>query len=276
MRSVAAALAAAVALAAPGLATAQDAGAAGQLRALCTDRPTKSTAPCTVDPGHFQIESDLVNVTVDHSGGGSVTTWLATDPTLKYGLTPTLDVEAGIVPLAIVVTRDPVTGARTTRTGIGDLFLKAKWNLLGDDGGDVSLALNPFIKAPTATGGVGNGDLEAGLIAPVSINLPLKVQLTIDPEVDLLRNAANPGHHVNTSGLLGFSRPVSKAVTASAELWSDVNLDPLGTVTQASVDLGLAWIPSRRPNLQFDGGVNLGINHATPGVQAYVGISRRF
>ena len=30
------------------------------LRALCTDRPTKSASPCTVDAGHFQIESDLV------------------------------------------------------------------------------------------------------------------------------------------------------------------------------------------------------------------------
>jgi hypothetical protein len=30
------------------------------------------------------------------------------------------------------------------------------------------------------------------------------------------------------------------------------------------------------PTLQLDGGVNLGLKRATPGVQAYAGISHRF
>jgi hypothetical protein len=32
----------------------------------------------------------------------------------------------------------------------------------------------------------------------------------------------------------------------------------------------------KSPTLQLDGGVNLGLNRATPGVQAYVGVSHRF
>ncbi len=52
------------------------------LRPLCTDRPTKSTSPCTVDAGHFQLESDLFNVTVDNEGPLTTTTWLVTNPTL--------------------------------------------------------------------------------------------------------------------------------------------------------------------------------------------------
>ena len=47
-------------------------------------------------------------------------------------------------------------------------------------------------------------------------------------------------------------------------------------LTTLKPDLGAAWIPSSQPNLQLDGGVNLGLNSRTPGVQAYVGISRRF
>src|SRR5579864_4712025 len=79
------------------------------LRPLCTDRPTKSTAPCTVDAGHVQIESDLFNFTVDHSGGGDVKTWLFTNPTIKYGLTANLDAEINMVPYAVVTSRDPAT-----------------------------------------------------------------------------------------------------------------------------------------------------------------------
>ena len=70
---------------------------------------------------------------------------------------------------------------------------------------------------------------------------------------------------VGTSGLDG-----------SSEVWSDVNFDPGGTVTQASFDLGAAWIPAAHPNFQLDGGVNLGLNNQTPAAQAYVGISLRF
>ena len=40
-----------------------------QLRPFCTDRPTKSDGACTVDAGHFQIESDLFNATPQRSQG---------------------------------------------------------------------------------------------------------------------------------------------------------------------------------------------------------------
>src|SRR6202789_353616 len=53
------------------------------LRSLCTDRPTKSTGPCTVDAGHWQVESDVFNLTYDTSGGADTTTVLYTNPTLK-------------------------------------------------------------------------------------------------------------------------------------------------------------------------------------------------
>jgi Putative MetA-pathway of phenol degradation len=246
------------------------------LRSLCTDRPTKSTSPCTVDAGHFQFESDLFNVTVDRSGGATTTTWLATNPTLKLGLANTLDVELNIVPVEIVTVRDHLTGQETRQSGVGDLFARLKWSLLGDDGGAVGFALVPYIKAPTAPTGIGNGAVEEGLIAPLSVNLPMSFQLVVDPEIDILKNAGDSGRHINTSGLISLGRPVTKEITLSAELWSDVNFDPLGRTTQYSADFGAAWIPAKHQNFQLDGGVNLGLDHQTPGVQGYIGVSRRF
>src|SRR5580692_7079732 len=43
-----------------------------QMRSFSTDRPTKSNVPYTVDAGHFQYETDLVNFT--HQVTGSVHT----------------------------------------------------------------------------------------------------------------------------------------------------------------------------------------------------------
>jgi hypothetical protein len=246
------------------------------LRSFCTDRPTKSTGPCTVEAGHWQVESDLFNLTLDRSDGLDTTTWLVTNPTLKLGLTNTVDFELNIAPYEIVTVRDRATGAEGRTTGVGDLIARLKWNLLGDDGGAVAFALNPFVKFPTASHGLGNGAVEGGLIAPLNINLPASWSLTIDPEVDVLENNAGDGRHANLSGLLSFSRPVSKQVTLSAEIWSDVNFDPMATRTQYSADLGAAWIPKSQPNLQLDCGVNFGLNRQTPGAQVYAGISHRF
>ncbi len=287
--------AATMALLAPAVARAQDAPApapapppdksgfslfdvtpTADLRSFCTDRPTKSTSPCTVDAGHWQIESDLVNVTIDRSGGLDTTTWLVTNPTLKVGLTNTLEAELNIAPYEIVTVRDRASGVSTRMTGVGDLFAKLEWNLIGDDGGAVAFALSPFVKIPTASHGLGNGAVEAGMIAPINVNLPANWSLTIDPEVDLLENAAGDGRHANVSGLLSLSRPVSKQVTLSAEIWSDIDFDPVGRRTQYSSDFGAAWIPRAQPNLQFDCGVNFGLNRETPPAQIYLGVSRRF
>ena len=97
------------------------------LRSLCTDRPTKSTAPCTVDAGHWQVETDVYNFTAQTTGGVTTTTQLFTNPTLKLGLTNTLDVEVNIAPYEEVThPRRGRPAPRRTAGGVGDLFLKAK------------------------------------------------------------------------------------------------------------------------------------------------------
>jgi hypothetical protein len=246
------------------------------LRSLCTDRPTKSTSPCTVDAGHWQIESDVYNYTQQTDTGVTTTTEFFTDPTVKLGVTNNLDLEVNIAPYERVAVLDHTTGVTTTAAGVGDLYLKAKLSLLGDDGGDVGFSLEPYVKIPTAPTPVGNGAVEEGLLAPIQLNLPDNWQLVIDPEVDILANAVGPGRHANAQGLLSFGYPITKTVTVSVEVWGDVNFDPTGAVRQASFDLGAAWIPAKAPNFQLDGGVNLGLNRSTPGAQAYIGVSRRF
>jgi len=246
------------------------------LRAFCTDRPTKSNGPCTVDAGQFQVESDVVNVTYDTSNGADTTTILYTNPTLKLGITNTLDLEVNIAPYVTVRSKDRASGVTTKGSGLGDLFVRAKLNLIGDDSGSVAVALDPFVKIPTAPKSVGNGAVEEGLDVPIQFSLPDSWQLSLGPEADGLKNALDSGQHLNVQMPISLSRPLSKTVTGFIELWGDENFEPSGHVTQASFDLAGAWIPARHPNFQLDGGVNLGLNNQTPGVQAYVGVSQRF
>jgi hypothetical protein len=244
-----------------------------QLRAFCTDRPTKSNGACTVDEGHFQIETDVFNASFAHLDGVNTDTYLYTNPTLKYGLTNTIDVQANWTPYETVRTHDTRSGAVDTVSGVGDLYLRGKVNLFGEGGGSFDAALFPYVKAPTARTGIGDGAWEGGLVVPVVFKLSDSVSLTFDPEVDFLENTNGGGLHPNMAQLADISWTI-KTVTLFGEVWSNVNFDPTGTVTQYSTDFSVAWGLSH--DIQLDAGVNFGLNRVTPAVQVYTGLSHRF
>jgi len=245
-----------------------------RLRGFCTDRPTKSTGPCTVDAGHLQVEVDLVDLAVQRSGGIRTQTDGVATPTVKLGMTNTLDLELSLAPSLIVKTRTPTETSSVQ--GSGDLYLRAKYNLVGDDSGRLAVAVSPFIKIPTAGHAIGNGKVEGGVVAPVQYTTGDGLQLLADPEVDLLEDADGRGTHLNIVNLISVTRPVTKTVSLSGELWTDTDFEPTRTVVQVSLDLGLAWIPAALPMWQVDGGVNFGLNRSTPVTQVYAGLSHRF
>lgn len=238
---------------------------------ICTDRPGKANAVCTVPAGRFQLESDAVNWTRNASGGVRTETIVYTNPTLKLGLGPSTDVEVNFAPLVEVRTHIGARGSNTT--GSGDLFVRLKHRLT-DPAAAVQLGIIPFLKLPTAKRGIGNGLWEGGLAVPVQFTLSPKTTLTVGPELDLLADNGGQGRHLQLVGLVNVSRTLSPKLTAYAELWTARNYDPSGTVRQYSLDAAVALLIS--PSLQLDTGVNLGLNRATPDAQLYGGISVRF
>lgn len=246
------------------------------LRAFCTDRPTKGTGPCTVDAGHLQIESDIFNVTLQNSDGVTTDTLVFTSPNIRIGLTDTLDAEVNISPLIQVEVRDHATGRRTSVTGFGDTILHVKYSLVGNGSGEFSAAFDPWLKFPTASSGIGNGALEGGAVVPLQFTLSDTWSLSAVPELDLLRNANDGGRHATGVMELGLTRTVSSTVTATAELWGQIDGDPSSVTEQYSFDLAATWQPPGTEDFQLDAGANFGMNRNTPGQQYYVGISHRF
>ena len=254
---------------------AKDAPAPGALRPLCPDRPSKGTSACTVDQGHLQLETDLFNGTWDRSGGVSTDTYLFTNPTLKFGVTDAFDIEANIVPYAQVRTVDHNAGTSSTASGVGDLYLRGKLDFAGNHGGNLGLAVEGFVKAPTAPLGVGDGAWEGGALVPFSYSLPHGWSLGVTPEADVVLNASGAGRHLALLLPVGLSHAVGPLL-GTVEVWTAQDFDPSGTGRQYSLDFAAAWQPAKAPDLQIDGGVNLGLNSATPDVQVYVGLARRF
>ena len=243
------------------------------MRSFSTDRPTKSNVPYTVDAGHFQYETDLMNFTHQVSGTTRVDALLAPNPTFKVGVTNNADLEIN-VPFAGVHTYDTATAASRSLWGAGDTFVRSKINLWGNDGGNTAAAIIPYVKAPSAPLGIGNGAVEGGLIAPVAFSLPNSFTLLLVPETDVLKDSLDSGYHGNYVFDVNLSREVIKNVTAYVELWTDYNAAPTAKATLVSLDAAIAWV--FLPNAQIDVGANFGLTSATPVIQIYAGLSQRF
>ena len=185
---------------------------------ICTDRPTKSTGTCTADAGHLQVEADLANYTASTTDGVRTRTWIALNPTVKYGLGPALDVELNVP--AWLDTRVSVPGGQAADSrGSGDLWVKLKWKFYADS--SVEVALLPALKAPTGARAVGNGAWEGGVLLPVVAKLSEDWSLNFSPEFDTVANAVGPGHHFATAQLINLGRSLPHDVTLSVELWAD-------------------------------------------------------
>lgn len=237
---------------------------------ICADRPGKGTATCTAPAGHWQVEVDAADLTHDRSGAIASDLGIFAAANVKYGVSDRFDVELALPPW-----ESNRTGGGPATSGFGDAVARAKLALTAQDS-PVTVALDPYLKLPTARRDLGNGAYEGGLVAPASVSLPFQASLGLSPEVDWLQNANGHGRHVNFAGALGLGVPLGPGLTGGLELWGALNEDPGGWTRQASGDLSLAWIPPAAPSLQLDGGLNFGLNRATPDIQAYVGVSRRF
>ena len=250
------------------LGAAASAHAAEDLRDLCAQRPGKATPPCILDAGHVQIETGLADAVFQRGGGRREDTYSFGASELRFGATRRIELEAGWSPLVVDTQRG---GARTT--GSGDATLGVLAALTDPDGKGPAVALQGFVTAPTATHGLGAGGWTGGVRLPAAIPLTDTLSLGLTPEIDVLRNAAGGGTHLAWIGVASLGRSFGKTALG-AELWAMADDDPAGRTTQASFDLTAAQAIGE--NLQLDAGANLGLNHATPDLEVYVGVARRF
>ncbi len=247
------------------------------MRAFEPERPAKILNPFTVDAGHFQIESDFVNYAATNYAGFGTQLFITADPTIKLGLTNAIDFEVELNGYLNSATHSNQTGALVANGhGFGDTILKFKFNLIGDDGGPFAMALVPYVKAPSAAPGLGNGVVEGGVALPMQINLPLDFALALQTEYDALKDANDSQRCSNLVNIVNLSHAasfISKDLTASIEFFSSVGTDPF-TPAVYTLDVGLAYLIL--PNVQLDAGANFGLTKASPDLNLYTGITARF
>lgn len=255
------------------LATSAQAQTPAERRDFCPDRPGKGSPSCIVDVGVVQAELGVFDASFQRSGPGSTDTYAVSDIQVRFGLTPMMEGQVLWTPYTQI--RERADGQTERTEGVGDVTFALRRSLKNPDGSGFSVALQPFVSAPTGKSGIGAGGWQGGLVAPISIPLGGDLSLGLAPELDLLADGDGHGTHWGWAGAAGLSKPFG-AVTWGLELWAAVDDDPAGRVTQASLDLTLAWTPAGHEDLQFDAGLYGGLTKETPDLAVGIGLSRRF
>jgi Putative MetA-pathway of phenol degradation len=228
---------------------------AEQPRDFCPDRPGLGTPACTIDRGRFAVELGLVDWTRDRREDE----FAAGDLLVRYGLTDRLEMQVGWT---------AYTHGRAG-SGTGDIFVALRRNLRNPDGAGFSAALMPYATLPA-----GGGDWGAGLLLPLSYRLPDGIALDLTAAADAAVDGDGDGRHFAYGVVLGLDVPVSGAVETTFELSARRDRDPAGATTELLAGLSADWAPSG--NLQLDIGANAGLNRASPDLELYVGVARRF
>lgn len=247
------------------------------MREMSTDRPDKTESPYTVDAGHFQLEMDILNYSYDRYnveradvrseevGIGAVN--------LKLGILNQWDLQ-WILPL-YTATRfhDLRTSQVENRRGFGDMVLRSKFNLWGNDSGSTALAFMPALKLPTNTGETGNNSVEGSLIIPFGCELPWGWGLGAMTELDFIRNGTGSNHHLEFINTVTVGRTIYGKLGGYLEFFSLESTES-ESEWEGTVDIGFTY--GLTENIQFDAGVNLGVTRSADDVNPFLGLSVRF
>ena len=243
------------------------------LREMATDRPDKTESAYSVDAGHYQIEMDLVTYTYDRSDDEILKAWAIAPINMKVGVLNNVDLQIIAESYNIQRTKDRSTNSSTRLSGFGDLLLRCKTNLWGNDGGPTALSVMPFVKLPTNQNGLGNRAVEGGIIFPFAMELPADWGLGAQAEVDHIQNSGSSDYHQEFLNTVAVSHDIVGKLGGYVELFSNVSTES-GAKWIATFDFGFTYAINR--DIQLDAGMNIGLTDAADDLNPFIGLSMRY
>lgn len=242
------------------------------MRELSTDRPDTTESPYSVPAGHVQVEMDLFKSTRDKGGGAESESTAFASFNFKLGLTDASDIQFVFDPYIVEYTREAKGEPRSRVSGTGDLTIRYKYNLWGNDEGDTALALMPFVTVPTNQRDLGPEETEGGLIVPFGLSLGDTTALGMMAEIDYLEDGDREDHHFEYIGTITVGQGITDEVGVFAEFVS-VSSDEADSQWVGISNIGFTY--GVTDNVQFDGGFGFGLNDAADDLTMFTGLTIR-
>lgn len=241
----------------------------GLMREMETDRPDVTESPYTVDAGHFQVETDIVRLIKEKTETQQTNTLLINQINLKIGITKSTAIQIGFQSYGNQEEKELLYGTKSIQHGNGDLSLRIKQNLIGNDKGNFVLAILPYVKFPTSQYD-DESQFEGGLIVPMSYKLPGEWTLGFQVEADRLKDKNQQAMHTEFLQSLTISHPLLKGIDGIAETYYtyDFKAHEISNFINAAIQMEVL------KDFKLDVGFNYGIQH-TAERQYFIGASYR-
>ncbi len=136
------------------------------MRPMVPDRPGITESPYSVDAGHFQYETDALRLLTRREGTAYGHDWYGNHFLAKIGLTDRTDFQVALDSYTDTRNYDEADPSATqVARGVGDVTLRVKHTLFGDDDSRWAVGIIGYVQLPTG-GRVGDGGYEPGLVVP--------------------------------------------------------------------------------------------------------------
>lgn len=229
---------------------------------IITDRPNRTESAHSVEPGHFQMEADFINSTINLKNRSSETVYFW--PNMKMGLTENSDLQ--LVIQSYVNSHD----GQESVSGFGDITVRYKYNLFGNRTDNWALGIMPYLNFPTHNSKFGEGKIEGGVLIPFAKALPMEWGLGGMAEFDSLYHDPSEKYYLSSVFSLTTSHPIVGELSGYAEIWTQIEF--LNRVQfNATFDVGLTYLSS--PQVQWDMGMNTTVTQNLEAINPFVGIS---
>ncbi len=244
------------------------------MRPMSADRPDATESPITVDAGHTQVELSFLSFTHNDADGVRTDSWAFFDTNVKVGLLNNVDIQFVFSAYNEEET-DTAGQPEATVNGFGDLQIRLKINLWGNDPGEdqaTAFGIMPFIKIPTGTE-LSNDQVEGGFIWMLGWDVAEHWGLGFQAEVDFVYDEADDGYDTEFlhTAVLGFD--VVGPVGAYIEYVGIASADP-ETDYQAIFSGGLTY--ELNEDVVFDVGTQVGLTESADDVTVFVGMTTRY
>ena len=218
------------------------------------DRPDETESPYTIDAGHFMYEADLFNYERQRTDEAIQSTYLLHQANLKFGLTNTMDFQIKVQSYGRQRSRSISSGNVQSKSGFGDVILRLKQNLYGNDHGNVSFGCMAYVKLPTNNYS-DNKEYEGGIIIPLELKLPGEWKLGLQVEGDRLKDDVGNGMHTEFLQSAVISHKVFKNLKGFLETY--YTYDFKGHEWRNFIDMALQYEISKK--IMVDGGLYYGL-----------------
>ena len=231
------------------------------------DRPDVTNSTETVPLGSIQVETG-VGYEASSSAGSGVERRAAWVVTLRAGLSDRLEVRLESEPLVHL-------RASQEDTGSGDVCVGLKYRFLDSAEGRwwPALAVQPFMKLPTAGVPIGSGRPDYGVLALASVALPGELDLDVNAGVVVVGQRRPSGYLMQALASASLARRLTERLSLYGEVFFTSRGERAGR-DAVGVDAGVIYLVT--PRVALDAAVETRVYGPGPDYGVRGGISVRF